>query len=84
MCFVLNLSGNRKKDEIYKNSTKIKFVNFVGNYSYKVNNIEKMSSILCVCCLYSASPENSIFLRVNKQENVVSKTISGKTNNTYE
>jgi hypothetical protein len=62
----------------FTNSTKIKFVNFVGNYSYKVKNIEKIYfasyKVFAVC----TSPENSIFLCVNKQENVVSKTISGK------
>jgi hypothetical protein len=63
-CFVLNFSGNHKKanlqilENFCTNSTKIKFVNFVGNYSYKV--------ILRFVKSFSTSPENSIFLLVNK------------------
>jgi hypothetical protein len=50
---VLNFSGNRKKDEIlvleknFTNTTKIKFVNFVGNYSYKAKNIENIYFASC-------------------------------------
>jgi hypothetical protein len=43
-CFELNLQILEK---FFTNSTKIKFVNFVGNYSYKVNNIEKIYFASC-------------------------------------
>ena len=33
---------------LFTNSTKIKFVNFVDNYSYKVNNIEYEQFCACV------------------------------------
>jgi hypothetical protein len=34
-------------EKFFTNSTKIKFVNFVGNYSYKVKNIEKINFASC-------------------------------------